>query len=387
MHLGTKGRYAVMAMTDLAGRQGGSRRNAGRYRRAAGNFAVLSRAAFRASAPPRAGQEHARARRRLSAGQGGRGNQHPRYRACGRRAAARHPLRRLGNHRLHGQGRALPDPRSVGRDGPSGAGLSWPRIAGRCAGRADPASGFGGGVTSIYLDYNATAPVRPEAAKAVAARWRRGAIPRRSMRPAAPRARSSSRRGRRSRSLWAPCRARSPSPAAAPRPMRWPSRARGRRASTRSSSAPENMTPSPKTPRPAACRLRSCRWMRMASPTSAGSGQPGRAMTLVCLMLANNETGCHPTGRRGFEDRARGRWLAARRCGAGGGQDRHRFHRAGRRHPGAVGSQAGRTAGDRGAGRRAARHAGAASARRRAGTRPPGGHRECAGYRRFRRGC
>ena len=73
MRLSTKGRYAVMAMADLAGNAtepadpptpGG----AGRYRRAAGHFAVLSGAALRQAAPRRAGDQRARARRRLSPG-------------------------------------------------------------------------------------------------------------------------------------------------------------------------------------------------------------------------------------------------------------------------------------------------------------------------------
>ena len=71
MRLSTKGRYAVMAMADLAGMPPSRTMRApaggpGRYRRPPGHFAVLSGTAVRQAAPRRAGHQRARARRRLS---------------------------------------------------------------------------------------------------------------------------------------------------------------------------------------------------------------------------------------------------------------------------------------------------------------------------------
>ncbi len=68
MRLSTKGRYAVMAMADLAAHDRRSPPGvAGGDRQAAGNLAVLSRTAVRQAAPRRAGQIRARPRRRLPA--------------------------------------------------------------------------------------------------------------------------------------------------------------------------------------------------------------------------------------------------------------------------------------------------------------------------------
>jgi cysteine desulfurase len=69
MRLSTKGRYAVMAMADLAGmppRAEATPRRPGRYRRAPGYFPVLSGTAVRQAAARRAGDQRARPRRRLS---------------------------------------------------------------------------------------------------------------------------------------------------------------------------------------------------------------------------------------------------------------------------------------------------------------------------------
>ena len=60
MQLSTRGRYAVMAMTELAGREGARAVSPGLHRRAPADFAALSRAAFRPPAPPRPGAVGAR---------------------------------------------------------------------------------------------------------------------------------------------------------------------------------------------------------------------------------------------------------------------------------------------------------------------------------------
>ena len=75
-----------------------------------------------------------------------------------------------------------------------------------------------------YLDWNATAPLRPEARDAVLAALATGGIRPRSMARGAPRAGWSSRRASRSRPWSARSRARSCSPPAAPRPTCWRSR-------------------------------------------------------------------------------------------------------------------------------------------------------------------
>ena len=66
--LSTKGRYAVMAMVDLARHSNGNPVSLAEIAERAGDLAVLSRTALRQAAPRRARQERARPGRRLSAG-------------------------------------------------------------------------------------------------------------------------------------------------------------------------------------------------------------------------------------------------------------------------------------------------------------------------------
>jgi hypothetical protein len=240
------------------------------------------------------------------------------------------------------------------------------RLGGRRAGRQARApapwrsrrSGMTRVSKPVYLDYNATAPIRPEARDALLRALEAPAIPRRSM-----------PRPRRAR----PGRDR-------PRPGRGPGRGRaglgdlrqrrhrGQRpghrqrrppASSASSSASHRARRRPRDRRrlgPAGLRCcRGRRRRRRLAWLEAELASAGPA--LVCLMLANNETGVIQPDRRGLGAGARRRRLAACRRRPGGRQDRHRFHRPRRRHPGAVGAQAGRTAGRRRPGRRHAVHA------------------------------
>jgi cysteine sulfinate desulfinase/cysteine desulfurase-like protein len=98
--------------------------------------------------------------------------------------------------------------------------------------------------------------------------------------------------------------------------------------------------------------------------------RPGRA--LVCLMLANNETGViQPVAQAG--EKVRGR------------QDRHRFQHPAGRYPQPVRPQDRRPAGRRRPGGRNPRNACPSPARRWSGTRPPRRHRKSARHRRLRR--
>ena len=194
MRLSTKGRYAVMAMVDLAKHSGGEPGLARRDRRAPGDFAVLSRTALRHAAQGRAGQERARSGRRLSARPRSPRDPHCRHHPRGRRADPGDALRPRRADRLPRQQDPLPDPRSVGRarqpdpslselglarrclraprarhqrPGSIAEALPSPRCRGTCPSRRRRAAG-----TETYLDWNATAPLRPEAAAAVAAALR-----------------------------------------------------------------------------------------------------------------------------------------------------------------------------------------------------------------------
>ena len=106
---------------------------------------------------------------------------------------------------------------------------------------------------------------------------------------------------------------------------------------------------------------------------------------LVSVMLANNETGIvQPVAEIAAIAHAHG---ALFHCDAvqAAGKIAARCRRDRRRSGQPVGAQARRPAGDRRAGRDRRRRADAAAARRRAGARPPRRHREPARHRRFRR--
>ena len=95
--LSTRGRYAVMAMADLARHADERRAMASRCRFAeiAGrqeHFALLSGAIVRQAAPRRPGGQRARARRRLSPGAAGSRNAHRRHHRRGGRAHQSDPL-------------------------------------------------------------------------------------------------------------------------------------------------------------------------------------------------------------------------------------------------------------------------------------------------------
>ena len=122
MRLSTKGRYAVMAMADLAGHAPESQRaikagGPGRYRRASGHFAFLSGTALRQAQARRAGHQRARPRRRLSPGA-----------AVGRTADRRHHRgggRTDRGHPLPAQRRPKAAPRPARAASPTICGKSW----------------------------------------------------------------------------------------------------------------------------------------------------------------------------------------------------------------------------------------------------------------------
>ena len=164
-----------------------------------------------------------------------------RHRSGGGRADPRHPLRGAGLAQgLHDRRRALHHPRPVGRTWATRSTATWPASAWRTWSMrrtrrsAPPDAPRGGGGVSIYLDYNATAPVRPQVQAVMAeALAERGQSLVRCMPPgrARPRAHRDGA-GPGGGAGRAPIRLRWSSPAAAPRPMPWRSPAPSRRAAS-----------------------------------------------------------------------------------------------------------------------------------------------------------
>ena len=185
MKLSTKGRYAMIALTDLAGAGAGPAGLAERDRRAAGHQPRLSRAAVRQAAPGRDRRIGARPGRRLPAGAAGRADPHLRDPRGGRRDDGR-------------AARAAPAPAAApaapaSRSWPTSSGSSCRRTSTCCCTRPgsatwcsnqlapcpavpafvavvdDAADRPGGGVTGrVYLDWNAT---RAAAARRRGRRW------------------------------------------------------------------------------------------------------------------------------------------------------------------------------------------------------------------------
>ena len=185
MRLSTKGRYAVMAMADLAGHARGRQRRqpvaladiAERQDISLSYleqlFAKLRRGGLVTSVRgPGGGYRLSRPSRRAA---------HRRHHRGGGRADHRHPLQDRQRQGLHRNQRALRHPRSVGRTGPADPRLPVVGVAGRCGGEAGagphPALRRARSTTTgrprksdsmHYLDHNATSPLRPEARAAMA---------------------------------------------------------------------------------------------------------------------------------------------------------------------------------------------------------------------------
>ncbi len=155
----------------------------------------------------------------------------------------------------------------------------------------------------VYLDYNATAPIRPEALDAVRDALAIGGNP-----VVGPRRRAPSANGRRDRARRSCSAGRrysrpaSRSPAAGPRRAPWRSPAPSRAASAGSSSAPPSTTPSAPRPRRPARKSSCGRSMQtgVADLDWLADKHLSGSSTLVCLMSANNETGVvQPVDRGG----------------------------------------------------------------------------------------
>ena len=140
MRLSTKGRYAVMAMADLAGNATNAQcRRTGRWRWPISPqrqeislsyleqlFAKLRRGGLVTSVRgPGGGYRLSRPSRRAA---------HRRHHPGGGRAHRRHPLQDRQRQGLHQDRRALRHPRSVGRAGPADPCLPVVGVAGRCGG-------------------------------------------------------------------------------------------------------------------------------------------------------------------------------------------------------------------------------------------------------------
>ena len=138
MKLSTKGRYAVMAMADLAGHDAKASGPVplADIARAAGHFPVLSGTAVRQAAARRAGDQRARTRRRLPPGAAAGRTPHRRHHRGGGRADQGHALPSRQLEGLHRDRRALRHPRSVGGTGPQIQVFLSSVIAGRCGGAA-----------------------------------------------------------------------------------------------------------------------------------------------------------------------------------------------------------------------------------------------------------
>ena len=199
----------------------------------------------------------------------------------------------------------------------------------------------------VYLDWNATAPLRPEAREPRCwRRWTRPAIRRRFMPPAARRAGWWRRRASRSRRWSASRRARWCSPPAAPRPTCW--RSRPALGETLLVSAIEH--PSVRSGgRFAACRGDSGRRAEGVVDLAALRAACSRSrLAAAGVAHARQQRDRRdPAGRGGRRARACGGRPAACRCGAGAGPDRLRFQGARRRSDDAVGAQDRRSAGCR----------------------------------------
>ncbi len=166
MQLSTKGRYAVMAMAELA---------RGEPARATPLAAIAERQQI---SRPYLEQLFSRLRRRgLVESVRGPGGGYRLSRPAAETSVADvvtavdEPLRATrcsgGTRRLHEGRRALPHPRSLGRNRQAHPRLSGGGLAGRRGHRRHP-RGEARAMNRTYLDYNATAPVRPEAIAAVA---------------------------------------------------------------------------------------------------------------------------------------------------------------------------------------------------------------------------
>ena len=185
MKLSTKGRYAMIALTDLAAAGAGPAGLPERDRRAAGHQPRLPRAAVRQAPPRRHRRVGARAGRRLPAGAAGRADPHlrdprRRRRDDGRARPRRRRQRRHRRHREQGLADKLWERLSANvyvmlhqtrlADVVNNQLAPCPAVPAFVAVVDDAAVAAGGGVSGrVYLDWNASAPLRPEARAAMAA--------------------------------------------------------------------------------------------------------------------------------------------------------------------------------------------------------------------------